>query len=262
MTDSSTLLHDGDYGLIEGYRNDHTVFGHYCRNGSWSSPLLSLIVRQLGDTGGTFIDVGANIGLVSIPVAQRTSATCVAIEAEPRNFALLERNVERQGLKERVITHHCAAVDSKGWVAMARAARNYGDHHVVASLDNAQLRVRAAPLDLLLAGERLLDPIVMKVDTQGCEDRVLAGAAALLPRLSALVVEYWPAGLQRAGGDRQRLHHILKAFPYATILDQQSDIVPELRSTEDLLAGLNGLLQDDDPGFFDLWMQPNRKHER
>jgi D-arginine dehydrogenase len=156
---------DGDYGIFEGALEDRVVFAHYRRHGRWSPALLSLLTDRLLAGGGTFIGAGAHIGLVSIPVAQRTRARCLAFEPEPRNFAFLSRNVMRHGLGLRVERHEIALYSSRASITMARSEHNFGDHRVLArdaSRHARTVRVRAAPPDQLLSGRRLARLIVLK----------------------------------------------------------------------------------------------------
>ena len=64
------------------------------------------LTRRLCDLarrGGTFVDVGANLGYFSLLwAAQNPGNRCVAFEASPRNLDLLRRNVARNSLGGRV----------------------------------------------------------------------------------------------------------------------------------------------------------------
>jgi FkbM family methyltransferase len=255
-------LASGEHGPFEGFEHDGVVFGAYRRTGTWSPDLVALIAERLfAGAGGTLIDVGANIGLVAIPVLERSAASCVAFEPEPRNHQLLCRNLERHGLQPRVQTHALALDAHNGTVALALCADNSGDHRLV----HAQapegwpcIGVRAARLDDLLEGRTLERPIVMKLDCQGAEARVLRGAARTLEQVDHLVVEYWPAGLLRMGDSAQALQELLLAFPHAVLLGYQS-LEGRLRATATLFAQLAWIPTDgSDEGFFDLLLS---RHE-
>ncbi|HUB75834.1 MAG TPA: FkbM family methyltransferase, partial [Solirubrobacteraceae bacterium] len=59
--------------------------------------------------GREVLEVGANIGTTTIPLVTLLGAARVhAFEPVARNFALLERNVELNGLGERVALHRAA----------------------------------------------------------------------------------------------------------------------------------------------------------
>src|ERR1051325_8425087 len=60
--------------------------------------------RRLIDTNqGYFIDIGANVGTVCIPlVLQQVFAKALAFEPEPRNFRYLTHNIEQNKLSDSI----------------------------------------------------------------------------------------------------------------------------------------------------------------
>ena len=247
----------GEYGVFEGAVEDHVVFGTYQARGTWSPGLLTLLTELLG-RGGTLIDGGANIGLLSIPVAERTSAHCIAIEPEPRNFGLLRRNIARHGLDGRIEAVQCALYSERRRLPMRRSVDNHGDHRVERDNPGTGLWVDADRLDGLLAGRSLKRPVVLKLDTQGCAAHALRGGAKLAPALDYLVCEYWPAGLVRQGSSVAELEQLLSDFPFAAILsDTQPGVA--LEPTPAVLQRLAWIPRDgSDEGFFDLLLARSR----
>ena len=57
-------------------------------------PPETMLIRQLVDPGGTFVDVGAHWGYFSLMMAEHVGSKgrVVAVEADPRIYAILERN--------------------------------------------------------------------------------------------------------------------------------------------------------------------------
>ena len=254
MDSTPTIIEaDGEYGPFHGALQDQVVFGTYRREGRWSDELLRLVTGLLRE-GGTLIDGGANIGLLSIPVATRTGAQCIAVEPEPLNFELLVRNVEAHDLQQRVTCLQVALYSHAGRFAMQRSGDNYGDHRVLpeAPQSGGEPWVRAERLDRLLEGKQLDHPLVLKLDTQGCEARALLGAGELLERVDYAICEYWPAGLLRQGDRVEQLESLLHSFPYARVLSAGTDDSP-LQSVERALQDLSWIPRDgSDEGFFDL----------
>ncbi len=59
------------------------------------------------------IDIGANIGTTTVEILHRLPGTkALALEPEPRNFALLQHNVIANDLSERVTALRLAASDT------------------------------------------------------------------------------------------------------------------------------------------------------
>jgi FkbM family methyltransferase len=247
----------GEYGEFEGPARDQVVFGTYRATGSWSRPLVALIAERVLCAGpGTLLDVGANIGLVAIPVLARSAARCIAFEPAPDNAQCLQRNAERHGVADRIEVHAIALDARAGEASLALSPDNSGDHRLADGTDLGGRRsvpVRTARLDEVIAGRPLEPPVVMKVDTQGAEARVLRGAVETLAHVDVLVVEYWPAGLARMGDNTAALHAFLQSFPYGALLPQHAP--PELGSTAALLHALDCLLERGaaaGEGFYDL----------
>jgi FkbM family methyltransferase len=64
---------------------------------------LTRRVTQLARAGGTFIDVGANLGYFALLwAAADPNNKCIAFEASPRNLDILRRNISRNGFESQI----------------------------------------------------------------------------------------------------------------------------------------------------------------
>lgn len=258
-----SALVEGAYGPFEGAADDAVVLGEYRRSGRWASEVVELLGALLAG-GGTLLDVGANIGLVCIPVLARApKARCLALEPAPNNFALLTRNVARHGLHERIECLPLAAHDADAPLWLALSEHNHGDHRVTLDTSAAGARVpvpvRGARLATLLGGRELPRPLVMKVDTQGAERRVLEGALPMLHEVEHLVLEYWPAGVRRAGDTIEALHALMSELPYGEVLGLGRSLT-ELTPVAGLVEALSWVASHrGDEGFFDVLLSRQRK---
>jgi tRNA G37 N-methylase Trm5 len=71
--------------------------------------------------GTTVLDIGASLGLWTVPLAKaaRAAGACVwAFEPHPQNLHWLERNVALNGLEDTVTIHRCALGDAVGEARM------------------------------------------------------------------------------------------------------------------------------------------------
>jgi FkbM family methyltransferase len=170
----------------------------------------------LPPSGGVLLDVGANIGMVSLDLlAADEMERAIAVEPEPRNFGLLRRNVEQNGMADRILCLAAAAGEKPSEVTLARSPTNAGDHRVrpdraaavAERFDESRwsaVTVPCLPLpDLLRLPEvcaaGLAAPSLVWIDVQGYEGHVFRGAADYLRGGPPVVAEVWPYGLLRAG---------------------------------------------------------------
>lgn len=245
----------GDNGEIEGYLADRTVILKYLKNKSWTIETVWLMQAIFAAQGaGSWIDLGANIGTTVIPAAL-AGATCHAVEADPANRALLERNIARNGVGERINVHGAAIWDVPTALSFEIAPANLGDHRVRTSepgADNAYgeqgretITVAARPLDDLIDADGLTGPVLVKLDIQGAEGHAFAGGARLFKRADVAFLEYWPYGLRRLGTAPEDLFvRIARYFSHAALVtDDQRPETIDLRPFADLTDDL--LLAED-----------------
>jgi FkbM family methyltransferase len=163
--------------------------------------------------GDWVIDVGANAGFFSRRFARWTTdgGRVVAIEPAPDNIARLNTNLARWRLSGRVDVVAAAATDVDGEATLALDPGNPADHR----LSDTGETVRAVTLDRLVAdyGEPRIG--LVKIDVQGAEPMVLAGAKALIARdKPVLVVEVSEQIESVAGVPRAEMIHALMADGY------------------------------------------------
>jgi FkbM family methyltransferase len=158
---------------------------------------LSRHVRR----GMTVVDIGANIGVYSILLADLVGAQgrVFAFEPDPALFEAAVRNA-RMNEKDDVISLHNLALGSRrGQARLHRSTYNSGDNRLSASTAHKEsVPVNVARGDDVLDGAQI---DLIKMDVQGWESEVLRGLEQTLRSNPALTVyfEYWPEGLRRAG---------------------------------------------------------------
>ena len=248
---------DSPLGFFQGSSRDRGVLWGLIAERRWA-PEVQAILRDTFVNGGTLIDVGANIGLTSIPIAKARPVDCHAFEPDPENYRYLLSNIAANAAT-RVRPYNIAAMAEEGVLSFERSVDNMGDHRVrvgggAAGAFQEQRRevieVEGKRLDTLLSAETLATPIVLKVDTQGAEVHVLRGAAALLSRVDVAILEYWPYGLRRLGTTARELHELIAAFPVGAVLGtgpgrSEYDGTPRFVSTASLIDEMRRHAPDD-----------------
>ena len=202
----------GEVGRVRGRLDDEVVFGRYLREGRWSHDLGRFLSHCFEHSaGGTFVDIGANIGLMSLAVGRREHVRLECFEPEPTNLALLRENFAKAGLGERATVHPVALSDEDAELRFELSDHNRGDHRIRRDPDGAgdaearEIRVPGRRLDGLLDPARLEHPLVVKCDAQGAELAIWAGGENFFAGVDALVIEFWPFGLARMQSDPEAL---------------------------------------------------------
>ncbi|MEN8723331.1 MAG: FkbM family methyltransferase [Alphaproteobacteria bacterium] len=210
----NTAIADGRNGRIEGLPADKVVFSTYQDKAIWGEDVTALF-SQFGNQhpGGTYIDIGANIGLTLIPQAKSgLFRHLIAIEADPLNAELLTRNIAHNDCPPVTIINQ-AISDKTGTISFERAPDNFGDHRLHKDTPSASNDLMAeatrdlitaptAPLDELLGDiDSLPRPLCIKSDIQGAEPLLFRGGKHVLAQASLMLIEYWPYGMTRLGED-------------------------------------------------------------
>jgi FkbM family methyltransferase len=143
--------------------------------------------------GDVLYDVGANVGAYSLIGAVAAETRVVAIEPAFANFAALCENVLLNDLADRVLPLPIVLAESSRIASLGSEGTHAGA--AVHALDREgsaySQPVLAFALDDLVGSFGAPQPTLMKIDVDGAEVAVLAGAAAVLrdPALRSLVIE-------------------------------------------------------------------------
>jgi FkbM family methyltransferase len=190
--------------------------------------------------GATVLEGGAHIGYVTLQAARAVGpeGRVVCFEPNPRTLPVLERNLEANGVRDRVQVVRAALGGAPG-----RA-----DLHVTEGGDESSLHRGALPseavsvevttADLALPAPARVD--VVKLDVEGGEVEALRGMRGLLERSApgpALFVECNPQALEQAGTSADELTTLIAELGFeARWIDEAGR---SLRGLEEL-AGNEG----------------------
>lgn len=168
------------HGLFMFNRNDVYIGRSLELYGEFSELEANLLCSLLR-AGDTFVEAGANIGALTVPLAQRVgpSGQGFAFEPQRQNHQMLCANLALNGLSN--VRARCAGLAAADGVMTAPVfdparPNNYGDVRLVADEGHGGEAVPVATVDGLgLSRCRLI-----KIDVQGMEPQVLEGAKATI----------------------------------------------------------------------------------
>jgi FkbM family methyltransferase len=158
-------------------------------------------------SGGAVLDVGANIGLIALPLAERLrrrdpDVRVFALEAIRSNFEALQRNIAANAL-EGVVTPLAVAAGAETRDVLIEIEGDDPSRTGTANIlpeslaGHARLPLRVRAIDELCAEGMLpSDVSAIKIDTDGYDLEVLRGARTLLmERRPAVLAELNPVCL-------------------------------------------------------------------
>lgn len=139
-------------------------------NPGYNLPELDFL-REYAPQGGTFVDVGANVGTSAVALAKHVgeSGRVIAIEPLPSAGARLAFNAQASHLTNLVLVQ-AAAADADGTLRIETGGGNLGASHVSATGD---VEVPSYRLLTILAGNAVVRVDALKIDVKGYEDRAL-----------------------------------------------------------------------------------------
>ncbi len=197
--------------------------------------------------GTTLIDVGANIGTTTVPaLLSGTFERALAIEPEADNFSDLRLNVQLNSLESRVVAVRAAASNCEGSTRLLVRPGRSGKHRLHGPRESKRdgVEVSTMTIDALLQREGISPANVglLWIDAEGSEDRVIAGATAILEARRPIVLELNPLMVERTGGSQDKLEQRLKLhYSHFVPLRSGSPVEAVLRPLEMLPALVEAL---------------------
>jgi FkbM family methyltransferase len=236
---------EGSSGWIEGDIRDTGVLFGYARQKAWAEGVVQYFVDFFQGRGGTYLDIGANIGLTTIPIARNPLVHCLSFEPEPQNFRHLQRNLDRNGPFPNVAAQQVAILDRAGEVEFHLSNSNMGDHRFKpadASPDATHDRgrvIRAQARKLADVASNPVLPLAAKIDVQGAEPSVFAGGQQVLSQADLIVFEFWPHGIRQMSLDVLPMLAFLRTnFAVGAMSEAEGVSAAQLRPIAELIDQL------------------------
>lgn len=166
-------------------------------------------VLHLMHEGDQFLDVGANVGVYSVLAASR-GARVLAMEPVPDTYEQLLDNIHLNRFQERIEARRVGVGKEPGELSFSIGSGP--TNHVLAAGESTDRSVAVAvdALDTLAAGWA---PTMLKIDVEGFEANVIAGASGLLAQqsLQAVLIELNGLGARYGFADTDIHARLLEA---------------------------------------------------
>jgi len=180
------------------------------------------LIKKYTPTGGTLLDVGGNIGSITIPIAEHVGPTGTVhiFEPSPKFFSIIKKNIALNNFDDRATTHQVAVGSSVGTVFLNESVSDDTTNHIAAS-------GTAVPQDTLDSFTSSIPHIdFLKIDVEGYELEVLKGAKETLQKTNTLYIEFITQQLKRAGAKPESVIAILNLYFHLFTKAQDETLIP------------------------------------
>lgn len=176
---SDIVAHELDNGMTIFLDREDGAVSRPLLNGDYEAHLVPTF-RQFCRPGMTVVDVGANVGLYTLLASSLVGVTgrVVAVEPSSENCRLILLSVEANNA-DNVELFPVALDRARGW---SNLSGHFGSNGGLVSADTSSLQSGWSEIVPTVALDDLVDGPVhfLKIDVEGAEGRVVAGAQRIL----------------------------------------------------------------------------------
>lgn len=168
-------------------RSDLGVERSLHETGTYEKGVISFMTSTL-KKGDCFVDVGANIGLLSLHASSCVGpeGNVFAVEPNPKTLPILYRNIELNKANNIKVFEVALGEKSHTTKIFENRDINRGGASLIVNVNNEPgIEVKVEPLDDFLA---LHNPKVIKIDVEGYEFEVLKGAVKTISRTKPILI--------------------------------------------------------------------------
>ncbi len=219
------------------------------------------------------IDVGANVGFSTLVFARVfPNADIISVEPNYRLIEIIKKNCKDNNINNVKILQKAVGESGNSHIAFQINNIMSVDSRVAGLTEDYEIcRVEQTSIDRIVSdyGCKSNDPVFIKIDTQGFEERVISGAENTLRNFNSycIMMEFAPFWLEQSGTDPATFltdlcmnHHVCE-MPSKTLFFHQSleEIQQKILSKNDVDNFLKYVkaLRRNDKGWTDLLIFKN-----
>ena len=132
------------------------------------------VISNYIKTGGTFLDIGANIGYYSLMAAKLGATKIIGVEPNPVVLNRFKENIRFNGFEKKIKIFQLGIGEKIENRDLYLSKVDLGSSSVIGEKDSFdKIRINVLPLDVFLKRESVGRVDVMKIDIEGYEDKAL-----------------------------------------------------------------------------------------
>ncbi|HLK28374.1 MAG TPA: FkbM family methyltransferase [Puia sp.] len=206
-------------------------------NGIYEEETSSFFAERM-PANGVFLDLGANIGAVTIPLHQkRKDIKTICVEAAPWIFTYLQKNISRNNVQNVQLINKVLFYSDNEEVNFYSSDLKFGTGSLSPVFTDKVVKVNTIKIDSLIKEFQISKVDMIKIDVEGYEYHVFKGATELLSSEDSpdILFEFvdWAESKAKgiAVGDSQR---ILREMGYKLFYFDES--LKDLKEVEGILT--------------------------
>lgn len=250
VSESSDIIVAGKFSCVYTLPNIQENIGfEILINGIYEPETVRFICQRL-KANGVFLDLGANIGAISIPVGkERKDVKVISLEASPWIFQYLVKNSVANGLGNAELINRAISDVGRKQVNFFSPKDKFGKGSFAPVFTNEAETIETITLDeLAVTSEVIVD--LIKIDVEGFEALAFRGGLKLLsgPRAPDILFEFVDWAEELAGEKPGNAQLILKKYGYNLYFFTHGKIGKLLEDTI-LKGGLMIFATKREPGY-------------
>jgi FkbM family methyltransferase len=212
---------------------------------------------------GNFIDIGANLGTLSLRLSAYTGCKSICVEPQPVLVRLLEKNALSNNINRLISIKPVALSDHEGELTLSVDPSHLGGASLRQISNADPIRVRVMRLDKIISQEEWVNTSIVKVDVEGYEKEVFEGAHSLFSiRLVPIVFEVNRQALAERGETPKELANVLRKAGYTQFYALEEKLYPPINGVYNICNILASTSADywliDAFGYDEGWVPPPR----
>ena len=218
------------------------LFSNYSAFGNKHNRGFNHLINNL-ESVNTFFDVGAHIGLISLPAAKnmKQNSKIVSFEPSSKNIKHLKSHVEINNF-QNIISVNQLLVGENNSQKTFFSSNNESPMNSVVKLDNLknykEEKLKQITIDSFCKKSGLI-PEILKIDVEGAEINVLKGAKNILKNEKPIIyLSIHPYHIKELGSTIDELVNLIDQMGY-NIEDFEGNKIKQFKLDEYLLTPKN-----------------------
>lgn len=194
----------------------------------WLNPherlMEEIFLAEFVKSGDFIVDVGANIGTISLALAKKIEGQgqIYAFEPHPRIYSYLENNIKLNKQNQCILTH-CTALGEKAGTMFFSDKSDDTNNQLGTE---GKLKVAIQMLDEVIPYKQPIS--LLKIDVEGFEYQVLQGASRVLEQTDFIYLECIPEMLSLNGGSEEMICDLLLKSGFSIYFVEKGKLKPNV----------------------------------